>query len=74
MKITKWSIGSCSPFSKTKSLYLFCQEGGVLHTVARFRNPIEAERFAETFDYPLSENIKQVIYEYKKELENDYTK
>ena len=28
--------------------------------------PIEAERFAETFDYPLSEHVKQVIYEYKK--------
>lgn len=66
MKVTKWSIGKCSPFSNTKSLYLYCQEGSVLHTVARFRTPIEAERFAETFDYPLSEHVKQVIYEYKK--------
>lgn len=65
-KVTCWSIGTCSPFAKTKSLYLYCQEGGVLHIVARFRNPLEAERFAQTWGYPLSDNIKQIIEDYKK--------
>ena len=67
-----WSIGTCSPFAKTKSLYLYCQEGGVLHTVARFRNPLEAERFAKQWGYPLSDNIKQIIENYKeRNKEND---
>jgi hypothetical protein len=60
-----WSIGVCSPFKKTKSLYLYCLEGGVLHTVARFRSPLEAERFAQTWGYPLSEGCKELIEAYK---------
>jgi hypothetical protein len=52
---------------KTKSLYLYRQEGSVISTVARFTTPLQAERFAKEWGYPLWGNVKAVIANYKKE-------
>ena len=43
-----------------------CPCCGGATTAARFRNPLEAERFANQWGYPLSDNIKQIIEDYKK--------
>lgn len=70
MKKIEYSIGEDFPrcsTRKTKSLYLYRQEGCCISTVARFYSPAQAERFAKEWGYPLSDNVKEVIERYKQE-------
>ena len=55
---------------RTSSLYLARLEGSVCYTIARFRNPLMAEMFAQDMGYPLSDRVKEVIEKYKKEIES----
>ena len=53
---------------KTNRLYLARLEGSVIHIIARFRNPLMAERFAkDDWRYPLSDKVVEIIEKYKQE-------
>ena len=52
---------------RTNSLYLARLEGSVIHTIARFRNPLMAEMFANDWHYPLSDKVIEIIEKYKQE-------
>lgn len=52
---------------KTNSLYLARLEGSVIHIIARFRNPLMAEKFANDWHYPLSDKVIEIIEKYKQE-------
>lgn len=75
MSKIEYSIGEDFPVCatrKTKSLYLYRQEGSVVSTIARFYNPSQAERFAKDWGFPLSDAVKEVIARYKKEKGIEY--
>ena len=70
MSKIEYSIGEDLPICstrKTKSLYLYRQEGSVISTIARFSTPTQAERFAKDWCFPLSDAVKEAIARYKKE-------
>lgn len=66
MKTVEYSIGEDWQ-GKTKSLYLYRQEGSCISTIARFYSPTQAERFARDWHYPLSDKVIEIIEKYKQE-------
>lgn len=72
MNTVEYSIG-LDWRGKTKSLYLYRQEGSCISTIARFNSPAQAERFARDCGYPLSDKVKAFIEKYRKELEQTCT-
>lgn len=66
MKTVEYSIGDDWQ-GKTKSLYLYRQEGSCLSTIARFNSPVQAEQFAKDWGYPLSDTAREIIEKYKQE-------
>lgn len=63
-----WFIGEDIPYAstrKTKSLYLYRNEGNCVYTIARFSSPERAELFAKAFGFPLSEKIQGIINNHK---------
>ena len=66
MSTVEYSIGlDCR--GKTKSLYLYRQDGCCVSTIARFYSPAQAKQFAKDWGYPLSDKVKEFIEKYKKE-------
>lgn len=66
MKTVEYSIG-LDWRGKTKSLYLYRQDGSCISTIARFYSPTQAEQFAKDWGYPLSDKVKEFIEKHKKE-------
>lgn len=64
-----WKIGTGK--GKSKSLYLYRRIDNDVYKVAKFCNPIEAEEFALNFDYPISDEVWDIIDEYRKGREDD---
>ena len=61
MSVIKYSIGLNPINKKSKSVYLWRDDGKTLSIVARFSNKEKMLLFAKEFEFPLSENVKNFL-------------
>lgn len=61
MRKVSYSIGTNPRKKNNYTLYLWRSEKTTCHTVAKFMDHTSAELFAKEFEFPLSDDVKQIL-------------